>query len=158
MAFPCAHGSGCAAVQRGGYGGAGPGKPLTVARLLAREDTASALEADFLRWFGVDLLDLYRGRLSLRRVCLLVQHLPIEAAVWRTEDAPGPWSRTEALLFAVERRVTALWATVSAAFGAELGSEQLEPPIAVPGSEPAAVVDQAEVMPLREIARWMRGT
>ncbi|MFD1048207.1 hypothetical protein ACFQ1S_23030, partial [Kibdelosporangium lantanae] len=45
------------------------------------ETTAGALEVDFLA-IGVDLLDLYRGRLSFRRVCALVEHLPEDAAVW----------------------------------------------------------------------------
>jgi hypothetical protein len=40
------------------------------------------LEIDLLRQ-GVDLLDLYRGRLSPRRLWLLIRNLPIDSALLR---------------------------------------------------------------------------
>jgi hypothetical protein len=71
------------------------------------------VEADLLRYFQVDLLDLWRGRLSYRRLALLIRHLPSES--WTqtflrdsdehalvelaTDDrpakfGPGPWRTT----------------------------------------------------------------
>jgi hypothetical protein len=118
---------------------------------------------DFLA-LGVDLLDLYRGRLSFRRVCVLVEHLPQEAAVWRTAGPDAGWPRTDYLLVALERRVTLLWATVAAAFGHTLTDEQLSSPIdALSGQadRPAARADRGDTGPetksLREMALMMRG-
>ncbi|GCD99863.1 hypothetical protein [Embleya hyalina] len=59
------------------------------------------LEADFLEFFGIDLLDLWRGRLSLRRVAVLIKALGLKngrsnfvAAV----DESTTWSTTDHLL------------------------------------------------------------
>jgi len=41
------------------------------------------VEADLLRFYGVDLLDAHRGRLSRRRLRVLIQHLPRDAALVR---------------------------------------------------------------------------
>jgi hypothetical protein len=41
-----------------------------------------ALEADLQRFYGVQLGDLWRGRLSLRRLSVLVQYLPPGSAIW----------------------------------------------------------------------------
>ncbi|MFI9381237.1 hypothetical protein [Kutzneria sp. NPDC052558] len=106
----------------------------------------------------MDLLDFYRGGLTLRRVCLLVRHLPPDAAVWRVlnPEAAG-WSRAEALTAAVERRVTALWATVTAALGGTVDPAQLAPPwhSSTPDSPSGGETEQATT-PLRDIARMMR--
>ncbi|WP_211282641.1 hypothetical protein [Amycolatopsis keratiniphila] len=67
--------------------------------------------------YGLDLLDLYRGPLSYRRVCALVAHLPDDAAVWRMRHPHGAMTRAKLVLTTVERRVTALWATVAIALG-----------------------------------------
>ena len=37
------------------------------------------MEADLLRYFSIDLMDLWRGRLSFRRLALLIRHLPSES-------------------------------------------------------------------------------
>lgn len=42
------------------------------------------MEADFARYYQLDLADYYRGRLTLRRVRSLLQWLPAEAAVWES--------------------------------------------------------------------------
>ncbi|MFD9485113.1 hypothetical protein ACFWBX_14145 [Streptomyces sp. NPDC059991] len=42
------------------------------------DDNAEALEAALLRHYGVDLLDWHRGRLSSRRLAVLIRHLPKE--------------------------------------------------------------------------------
>lgn len=84
-----------------------------------------------LRYFhGVDLLDVYCGRMSWRRLRVLIQHLPPESATWtalRNELSPaelaaqaekgrpelGRWSQLEQLIAAnvdATRRVEwALW-------------------------------------------------
>lgn len=37
------------------------------------------MEADLLRYYSVDLMDLWRGRLSFRRLALLIRYLPSES-------------------------------------------------------------------------------
>lgn len=45
---------------------------------LVRQHTA-AVEADLQRFYGVDLADLWRGALSIRRLSVLVYGLPAES-------------------------------------------------------------------------------
>lgn len=113
-----------------------------------------------MRVYSVDLLDFYRGGLSFRRLCALVRHLPEGAAVWRTLNPDAGWTRAEALTAAVERRVTALWAAVTAALGGTVDPQHLEPPWNpstpdAPRSGGSGAHD-AETLPLRDIARLMR--
>jgi hypothetical protein len=127
---------------------------------LGGETTAAALEVDLLR-VGVDLLDLYRGRLSFRRVCVVVEHLPDDAAVWRTAGPDSGWPRTDYLLAALERRVTLLWATVAAAFGHTLTEQQVSSPVdALTGHSDLSAANGGDAAPetksLREMALMMR--
>ncbi|SES49063.1 hypothetical protein [Actinokineospora terrae] len=102
----------------------------------------------------MDLLDLYRGDLTYRRLCVLVTHLPADAAVWRVHHPDGGHTRTELLVAAVERRVALLWATVAAALGHQIPEEHLTGPL---DSIPAIRSDpERELNSLREIAAWMR--
>ncbi|MBB5804550.1 hypothetical protein F4560_004318 [Saccharothrix ecbatanensis] len=141
------------------HAGVGTGKPLIVAHLLADDTTATALEVDFLR-YGLDLLDLYRGGLSFRRVCAVVAHLPDDAAVWRATGPDAGWTRPEILLAALERRVTLLWATVATALGTKIGDADVAAPLALGTATPVAqprAEPEPETKSLREIALWMRG-
>lgn len=126
---------------------------------MGADDTADALEYDLLR-VGVDLLDLYRGLLSLRRVCVLVTHLPDDAAVWRVHHPDAGWTRADLLVAVLERRVTALWAVVAGALGHQATAEQLASPLdalADAPPHPAARTDEPETLSMREIAVMMRG-
>lgn len=52
------------------------------------------IEADLLEHFGIDLLDLYRGKLSLRRVYVLMDRLismPGRSALSRAIDPQAEW-------------------------------------------------------------------
>lgn len=40
------------------------------------------VEADLQRFYNLDLADLYRGLLTVRKVCVLVMNLPRGAATW----------------------------------------------------------------------------
>lgn len=39
------------------------------------------MEADLARYYRLELADLWRGRLSLRRLAVLIRHLPADSAV-----------------------------------------------------------------------------
>lgn len=57
------------------------------------------MEADLQRFYGIDLGDLYRGQLSVRRLAVLVDHLPPGSAVWAiTNGIPEGWTLSDFLL------------------------------------------------------------
>lgn len=57
------------------------------------------MEADLLRFYNVDLADLWRGGLTLRRLSVLVQNLPPGSACWsRVNEVPYGWTLTDFLL------------------------------------------------------------
>ncbi|WP_406305775.1 hypothetical protein OHA61_30700 [Streptomyces sp. NBC_00885] len=59
------------------------------------------LEADFLEFFGVDLLDLWRGRLSLRRVGVLIRSLlskPGRSTLLMAMDERAKWAERDYFL------------------------------------------------------------
>lgn len=58
----------------GGCHGRVAGGIAGVQRLLSEH--SEAIEADLLRYFSVDLMDLWRGRLSYRRLSVLIRKLP----------------------------------------------------------------------------------
>lgn len=113
-----------------------------------------------LACYGVDLLDFYRDALSYRRVCVLVGGLPADARVWRAIAPEAGWSRLEMLTAAVERRLTALWASVGAALGQTIPPEQLASPLELAGTVPehGPSEPEPETVSLRDMARMMRET
>lgn len=56
------------------------------------------LEADFQRFYHLDLADLYRGKLGARKAAVLAVHLPPESAVMRAEGGDGALTMTEHML------------------------------------------------------------
>lgn len=67
---------------------------------LALRDAPEALEADLQRFYQVDLVDLWRGKLTVRKAAVLLRFLPIEAAVWGELQFGGAGWSTEAYLLA----------------------------------------------------------
>ncbi|TDC02597.1 hypothetical protein E1091_00355 [Micromonospora fluostatini] len=78
---------------------------VSLARLIRRH--ADAVEADLQRYYRIDLADLWRGRLTLRRLATLLRYLPAEAATLGTYGDPAAgWTRTHYLLTDVFHAVT----------------------------------------------------
>lgn len=79
--------------------------------LVLLKDHGEAIEADLLREYGVDLLDLWRGRLSLRRVKVLVAGLSQDARLRREVSGPdADWNLTAHLLaLAVDYLAIMVW-------------------------------------------------
>ncbi|MEU6127454.1 hypothetical protein [Streptomyces sp. NPDC047123] len=96
------------------------------------DEHAEALEADLLRFYGLDLLDWHRGRLSSRRLALLIRHLPREGAVAReTEGESADWSVTDYLLaHVVDQLSDANW--MFATVNRDEDSDPLDPPKPLP--------------------------
>ncbi len=75
----------------------GAGGILGLARLL--REHGEAIEADLARFYGVDLRDLWRGRLTWRRLLALIRGLPADSALARAQAGPdAAWGLTEHLL------------------------------------------------------------
>lgn len=74
------------------------------------------MEADLLRYYQVDLLDYYRGRLSARRLRVLIRHLPREAALVRAlHGDAADWGLAEQLLAgAIDELAVGNWLFVAA--------------------------------------------
>ncbi|MEV6551747.1 hypothetical protein AB0M57_23955 [Streptomyces sp. NPDC051597] len=65
------------------------------------QEFSDELEADLLEYFGVDLLDLWRGRLSIRRVGVLIASLckkPGRSALLAAVNESSAWDTTDHLL------------------------------------------------------------
>ena len=57
------------------------------------------MEADLQRYYQIDLSDLYHGKLSLRRLSVLVAYLPPGSATWAAQnDITFGWSLTDFLI------------------------------------------------------------
>ncbi|MEW2391162.1 hypothetical protein AB0933_22705 [Streptomyces venezuelae] len=93
-----------------------------------------------LRFYGLDLLDWHRGRLSSRRLAVLIRHLPREGAVAReTEGEAAEWSVGDYLLaHAVDQLAQANW--MFATVNQDEDADPLDPPqpIPRPGTDPAS--------------------
>ena len=91
------------------------------------DEHAEALEADLLRYYGIDLLDWHRDRLSARRPTVLVRQLPHDSALNRElHREAADWPVTDHLLAAtVDHLAAANWMFASA--NSEEG-DQPDPP------------------------------
>ncbi|WP_234431752.1 hypothetical protein [Streptomyces sp. NRRL S-241] len=72
---------------------------MSVVRVI--QDYQDELEADLLEFFQVDLLDLWRGRLSLRRVGVLINSLmkkPGRSTLLEAMDERTRWGESDYLL------------------------------------------------------------
>lgn len=95
------------------------------------------MEADLLRYYGVDLLDHHRGTLSARRVRVLIEHLPRDAALVRElHGETADWGLTEHLLAAtVDELAVGNWLFVSAHRGEHDDTPDRPKPLPRPGVE-----------------------
>jgi hypothetical protein len=66
------------------------GHPKSQSLCAAVAEHHSALEADLARFYQVDLLDLWRGRLSWRKLAQLVRWLPRDAALYESMRLARP--------------------------------------------------------------------
>jgi len=97
------------------------------------------VEADLLRFYGVDLLDYHRGRLSARRLRVLIQHLPREAALVRAvRGEAAEWGLAEHLLAtAVDQLAAGNWLFTAAHTAEDRDPPQRPEPVPRPGLDGA---------------------
>lgn len=108
-----------------------------------------------LRYYGIDLLDYYRGRLTARRLRVLIRHLPRESALVRAVHGPvADWGPVEHLLAStVDELAAANWLFVSANLPEHADAPPRPEPVHRPGVEPA----EPETATPEQIATFFSG-
>ncbi|WP_149183952.1 hypothetical protein [Streptomyces sp. TRM49041] len=100
----------------------------------------------------MDLLDWHRGRLSSRRLAVLVKHMPRDSALTRAlESDAAEWTVTDYLLAAaVDHLAAANW--MFASVNTDEDSDPPEPPVPVPrpGDQRAASDEEPEAPSAQE--------
>ena len=81
------------------HGGAGPGGRRRLRALI--EEHGGALRADLRRYYRLDLLDVFRGRITWAELGDLVEHLPDDSATTAARLGYTPASLTDSLLFVI---------------------------------------------------------
>ena len=92
--------------------------------MLLRE-YGEVIEADFQRYYGLDLLDLYRGRLTPRKAMALIGGLPPGSAFHRARGGPAFWSDEVAAVKEMGHRVVSALIAVN---GSRQSPKPPEPP------------------------------
>jgi hypothetical protein len=85
------------------------------------------IEADLLRFYGVDLLGLYKGRITPRRVMALISGLPPGSALHRARGGPASWSDEVAAVKEVGYRLESTLISVNG--GKQLPQRPEPPPV-----------------------------
>ena len=114
------------------------------------------MEADLLRFYGVDLLDYHRGRLSARRLRVLIQHLPKEAALVRAvRGEAAEWGLAEHLLAtAVDQLAAGNWLFAAAHTAEDRDPPQRPEPVPRPGVDTGGVDTGVDPASPAEIAAF----
>jgi hypothetical protein len=104
------------------------------------------VEADLLRYYRVDLLDYYRGTLSPRRLRVLIEHLPRDAALVRAlHGEVAEWGLTEHLLAgAVDELAVGNWLFVAANSDENADVPERPRPVPRPGVDTTETVTMAD--------------
>lgn len=114
------------------------------------------LEADFLEFYRIDLLDAWRGDLSLRRVLVLVEQLThtsgsrYRAAALKDDMFHG-WGRAETLAADLIDRVAALSYITARANGGKPRKPEPYPRPQVNTSAPAVTATDIDDFPLADV-------
>lgn len=113
------------------------------------DEHAEALEADLLRHYGVDLLDWHRGRLSSRRLAVLVKHLPRDSAtLGGIHGEAAQWSVTDYLLAsAVDQLAEANWMFATVNRDEDTDPLDYPKPVPRPGTRDPAPVHEPSAAP-----------
>lgn len=94
----------------------------------------------------MDLLDWHRGRLSSRRLAVLVKHMPRDSALLsETDGEAAEWSTTDYLLAAVvDHLAAANWMFASVHSDENADPPEQPVPVPRPGDQPNRDSDEAE--------------
>ncbi|MEU6389961.1 hypothetical protein [Streptomyces sp. NPDC046939] len=130
---------------------------MAVVRVI--QEFPDELEADLLEFFDVDLLDLWRGRLSLRRIGVLINSLvakPGRSTLLMAMDHRANWAESDYMLARVSDALELsnylfLKANVDEDDARAL---ELPPPITRPGDPEPQPEQQPEFSDARELTEF----
>ncbi|MFE9660312.1 hypothetical protein [Streptomyces sp. NPDC005955] len=131
---------------------------MAVARVV--REFPDELEADFLEFFNMDLLDLWRGRLSLRRIGVLIQSLmskPGRSTLLMAMDERAKWTERDYMLARVSDALELsnyffLKANVDES---DAGDLEIPPPITRPGAPEPQPEAPGEFSDARELTEFI---
>lgn len=88
------------------------------------------MEADLASEYnGLDLVDLWRGRITARRLSVLVTQLPDGARVWKATGGAKAWSDEVSTMMILDLRLRELfWAETEDGQNGRNAPEMVEPP------------------------------
>ncbi|GAA3473884.1 hypothetical protein GCM10018965_084370 [Nonomuraea roseola] len=115
-----------------------------------------AVEADLHRYYQIDLLDLYRGKLSVRKLIALLSGLPRGSALHiATEGDAATWSTSDYLLAnAVDYLAIGNWLFVSA--NSKKGARNPRPePVPRPGSQKKTQEEPRRFASAKEVSAFL---
>ncbi|MGW0583368.1 hypothetical protein ACWD25_47370 [Streptomyces sp. NPDC002920] len=120
------------------------------------QDFPDELEADLLEFFQVDLLDLWHGRLSLRRIGVLIRSLmrkPGRSTLLQAMDERSSWHENTYMLARISDALELSNFLFLKANAAEEDSRDLElpPPIPRPGEPEPQAEPKPEFSDAREL-------
>ncbi|MFE7313813.1 hypothetical protein ACFU7T_12000 [Streptomyces sp. NPDC057555] len=121
-------------------------------------DYSDELEADLLEFFGIDLLDLWRGCLTLRRLHVLISSLLTKqgsGALVRAVDESAMWSHESHLLARISDALEAAnWLFIRANSADDTDRDPPQP-MWRPGAEPVESEPmKPEMASPSELASW----
>ncbi|MEV3860711.1 hypothetical protein AB0J38_41180 [Streptomyces sp. NPDC050095] len=128
---------------------------MSVVRVI-REFT-SELEADLLEFFGIDLLDVWRGRLSLRRIGVLIDALvkkPGRSTLLAAMDERASWSESDYLLARVSDALELSNFLFLKANAEQSDDLELPDPVARPGDPEPQPVPEPEFASSGEVSAF----
>lgn len=121
------------------------------------------LEADLQREYGINLCDLWRGHLSLRRLWVLVQGLPPDSrtasVIAAGGEDPGPlsyWRLTDVLLGRLADELALLrWQWEGVHRDPKKGKPRPQPPSVLPEWKPQAASKDAPLVSPHELGGFV---
>ncbi|WP_259454009.1 hypothetical protein [Streptomyces ginkgonis] len=111
------------------------------------QEHGDELEADLFEFFNIDLLDLWRGRLSLRRVAVLIDALakkPGRSTLLAAIDSTAAWSAGDYLLARVSDALDVSNYLFLKAHSADSAGIEAPSPLSRPGAQATADQPAAE--------------
>jgi hypothetical protein len=109
------------------------------------------VEADFQRYYGLDVLDLYRGRLSPHKAARLFGQLPPDGAVGRANAGEGYTITDHLILEVIDLLVGANWQRANQG---RKKSDQTPPP--KPARRPGITEPSKRTITAADLAAWRR--
>lgn len=109
------------------------------------------MEADFHRYYGLDVLDLYRGRMSPHKAARLFGQLPPDGAVGRANAGEGYTITDHLILEMIDLLVGANWQRANQG---RKKSEQTPPP--EPARRPGTKEASKRTITAADLEDWRR--